>query len=235
MKDQYVNEFERWSAGTPARKQQLRAELEAHLEGAEQAGELDAALQRLGTPRDAAQAFAAGHELPTAPLVRRVLAFIIDGLIPFGVAALGMLISAGFGPGGPCPGASNVGCASRIEVGPYRWDNVEVGVGAALLVAVAIFWWVLGLTIMEWRTGRTPGKAIMGLRVVSESGIAPSFGQVLVRRLTLVFSGPLQVIDWAFALFDDRHQRGLDKLARTLVITDAPKATSMTEVAASAL
>jgi uncharacterized RDD family membrane protein YckC len=60
----------------------------------------------------------------------------------------------------------------------------------------------------------------MGLRVVTEEGTAPSFGQVVVRRLTLVFSGPLQLIDWAFALFDDRRQRAVEKLAHTMVIQD---------------
>lgn len=73
---------------------------------------------------------------------------------------------------------------------------------------------------MEWRYGRTPGKAMLGLRAVSEEGTALSFGQAVVRRLTLVFSGPLQLIDWAFALFDPRRQRAVEKLAHTIVIQD---------------
>ena len=73
---------------------------------------------------------------------------------------------------------------------------------------------------MEWLYGRGPGKAALGLRVVTEEGIAPSFGQVVVRRLTLVFSGPLQLIDWAFALFDPRRQRAVEKLTHTIVIQD---------------
>ena len=88
------------------------------------------------------------------------------------------------------------------------------------MVGLAGLWWSLGLTVMEWRYGRTPGKAMLGLRAISEEGISLSFGQAVVRRLTLVFSGPLQLIDWAFALFNPRRQRAVEKLARTLVIKD---------------
>ena len=88
------------------------------------------------------------------------------------------------------------------------------------MVGLAGLWWFLGLTVMEWRYGRTPGKAMMGLRAVSEEGTALSFGQAVVRRLTLVFSGPLQLIDWGFALFDPRRQRAVEKLAHTIVIKD---------------
>jgi uncharacterized RDD family membrane protein YckC len=56
--------------------------------------------------------------------------------------------------------------------------------------------------------------------VTTEEGIAPTFGQVIVRRLTLVFSGPLQIIDWAFALFNPQRQRAVEKLARTIVVQD---------------
>lgn len=97
--------------------------------------------------------------------------------------------------------------------------GVFKGIAAAGLV-LAMMWWILGLTIMEWRYGRTPGKSVMGLRVVSEEGIALTFGQAVVRRLTLVFSGPLQLIDWGFALFNPQHQRAVEKLAHTLVIED---------------
>lgn len=231
MKDAYVDEFERWTAGPAARKKQLRAELEAHLEGAEQAGELEAALHRLGTPREAAIAFADGYEPTPAPLPRRIFAAMVD------IAALGGALMIGIAIG--TAGSMVMGSTERIrQVDVTTIENVS-NIGpmeaAGLLISIAAAgWWVIGLTIMEWRTGRTPGKKALGLRVVTESGTAPSFGQIVVRRLTLVFSGPLQIIDWAFALFDERHQRGLDKLARTIVVTDDPKAAPEAQVAASA-
>ena len=42
----------------------------------------------------------------------------------------------------------------------------------------------------------------------------------MVRNLTRVFSGPLQIIDWVWALLDPRRQRAVEKLAHTLVVRD---------------
>jgi uncharacterized RDD family membrane protein YckC len=217
MNQNYLKEFQRWTAGPKERREALSAEFAEHLREAEAAGELGSTLERLGPPRDAAKAFAAGHELRPAPLPRRVIAFLIDCAIPALVAAAALALGTYLGSEGTADRLAEFGrdvVAERETV----WGAVEVS--AALTGVVAFGWWVVGLTIMEWRYGRGPGKAAMGLRVVTEEGTAPSFGQVIVRRLTLVFSGPLQLIDWAFALFDDRRQRAVEKLAHTMVIQD---------------
>ena len=193
MNENYLQEFERWTAGPKKRRDALSAEFAEHLSEAEAAGELGSTMDRLGPPRDAAKAFAAGHELRPAPLPRRIAAALIDMGIPV-LTLVAMVV---------------IGTA---------WGIHESVAGVTALLAA--MWWVVGLTIMEWRFGRGPGKAALGLRVVSEEGIAPSFGQVVVRRLTLVFSGPLQLIDWAFALFDPRRQRAVEKIAHTIVVQD---------------
>jgi uncharacterized RDD family membrane protein YckC len=217
MNQNYLKEFQRWTAGPKARRDALSAEFAEHLREAEAAGELGSTLERLGPPRDAAKAFAAGHELRPAPLPRRVAAFLIDCAIPALVAFAALALGTYLGADGTADRLAEFGrdvAAERETV----WGAVEVF--AALTGVVAFMWWVVGLTIMEWRYGRGPGKAAMGLRVVTEEGTAPSFGQVIVRRLTLVFSGPLQLIDWAFALFDSRRQRAVEKLAHTMVVQD---------------
>jgi len=71
MNESYLKEFERWTAGPAPRREALKAEFAEHLREAEAAGELGSALTRLGPPRDAAKAFAAGRELKPAPLGRR--------------------------------------------------------------------------------------------------------------------------------------------------------------------
>ena len=218
MNENYLKEFERWTAGPDERRKALSAEFAEHLREAEAAGELGSTLTRLGPPRDAAKAFAAGRELRPAPLGRRIGAFLIDCAIPAllvgAVIAVGTAISASSDAAGALVEFGRDLAEERTPV----WGGLQVL--AAILIGFAGLWWVLGLTIMEWRYGRTPGKAITGLRVVSEEGIALSFGQAVVRRLTLVFSGPLQLIDWVFALFDERRQRAVEKLARTMVIRD---------------
>lgn len=214
MNENYLKEFQRWTAGPKGRREALSAEFAEHLRAAEAAGELGSTLDRLGPPRDAAKAFAAGHSLAPAALSRRVAAAFIDIAIPatavLGLFALGAIL-----------GSETLAEFGRDVVAdrePEQWGVIESA--AALVSMTAMMWWVLGVTVMEWRFGRGPGKAVMGLRVVTEEGTAPSFGQVVVRRLTLVFSGPLQLIDWAFALFDPRRQRAVEKLAHTMVIQD---------------
>ncbi|MGI8709193.1 MAG: RDD family protein [Actinomycetota bacterium] len=150
-------------------------------------------------------------------MVRRIFAFLIDCAIPLLFLALFVGLATAFGSGDE---------ASRLESFfndlseelSVTWGALEMA--GLFLVGLAGLWWTFGLTLMEWRFGRTPGKAMLHLRAVSEDGTALSFGQAVVRRLTLVFSGPLQLIDWAFALFDPRRQRAVEKLAHTLVIHD---------------
>jgi uncharacterized RDD family membrane protein YckC len=215
LNENYLKEFERWTAGPAPRREALKAELAEHLREAEAAGELGSALTRLGPPRDAAKAFAAGRELKPAPLGRRICAFLIDVAIPLLFAGVVVAIGTAVGSGETAPGFFDENATDARSV---VWTALEVG--AAMLLGLAGLWWFFGLTVVEWRYGRTPGKAVMGLRVVSEDGISLSFGQAVVRRLTLVFSGPLQIIDWVFALFDARRQRGVEKMAHTLVVRD---------------
>jgi uncharacterized RDD family membrane protein YckC len=56
-------------------------------------------------------------------------------------------------------------------------------VGVTLLVLGGLWWFVI-LPLLEWWVGRTAGKAVLGLRVLAEDGTAPSFGQIVARRLT---------------------------------------------------
>lgn len=217
MNENYLKEFERWTAGPAQRRAALSAEFAEHLREAEAAGELGSTLQRLGPPRDAAKAFASSDELRPAPLGRRIAAFVIDvslpALVAFGVIALATAV----GVGGGIPELIDLSRDMAAERNS-EWGALQIV--AVLLLGLAWLWWIVGLAISEWRFGRTPGKALMGLRVVTEEGIALSFGQAVVRNLTRVFSGPLQIIDWAWALFDPRRQRAVEKLAHTLVVSD---------------
>jgi uncharacterized RDD family membrane protein YckC len=218
MNENYLKEFERWTAGPEERRRLLSAEIQEHLRDAEAAGELGPALERLGPPRDAARVFAAGHQLTPAKIGRRVMAFLTDVLIVALVVGAGIAIvlsgSAAIEP----DHISNFTTRDGTDIAMNEIDGY--GVVGILFFAVACLWWVVGLTLLEWRGGRTPGKAALGLRVVTEDGTAPSFGQVVVRRLTLVFSGPLQLIDWVFAFFNPNRQRAVEKLAHTMVIQD---------------
>ncbi len=220
MTEQYLKEFERWVAGPDDHKKRLRAELEEHLRAAEAAGDVDA-LGRLGTPREAAEAFSQGRDLVPASLPRRIGAALTD-----------MAVSALLFVGAIAVGSWDAATFERLERTNGDVEALDLGAGSVLVLVLAFLWWVVVLPLLEWRTGRTLGKSLFGLRTVTESGVAPTFGQVILRRLTLFFSGPLQLIDWGWAFFNKKHQRGLDVLAKTLVISDpseqkAPVATAV--------
>lgn len=195
MNENYLREFERWTAGPTERRAALSAEFAEHLREAE----------------------AAGRELHPAPLGRRIAAFVIDVAIPAMVAVAVIAIGTAVGVGGGFQELTDLGRDMAAERSS-EWGALQVL--AVLSLGLAWLWWIVGLAVSEWRHGRTPGKALMGLRVVTEEGIALSFGQAVVRNLTRVFSGPLQIIDWAWALLDSRRQRAVEKLAHTMVIRD---------------
>jgi uncharacterized RDD family membrane protein YckC len=215
-RDDYLFQFERWVGGSKERKARARAELEEHLSGAEQAGEIESAMRRLGDPRSAARDFTSGYELKPSPLARRALAAAIDMFV------LVALIAGGLGAGTWAGSRSDAIFPEdlSVDVGSGSWYLTSISwVGVSLLVLGGL-WWIVIVPLLEWRTGRTVGKAALGLRVVAEDGTAPSFGQIVVRRLTLVFSGPLQLFDWGFVFFNARRQRAFDILAKTVVVAE---------------
>ncbi len=211
--DTYLQEFARWVA-VPARRPELRAELEAHLREAEAAGRLDEAIEGLGSPRDAARAFTTGRELVVSRRLRRLTGAILDYGISFSPWVVYAAVLIRGDRLGPEPVAGPSVCFPPWGCAPMNLIDV-------LMLAGCLFWFAVVLTLLEWRYGRTPGKLLAGTRVVSEDGTSIDIGQAVLRRLPLVFSGFLQIIDWAFALFGPRYQRAFDRIARTLVVIDA--------------
>ncbi len=148
MNENYLNEFQRWTAGPKQRREALSAEFSEHLREAEAAGDLGPALERLGPPRDAAKAFAAGHSLRPAPLPRRIVAALIDVAIPIGgvlaLVAVGTFLSS-----------ENAGLFAEFgrDVAAEREPTWGLAQSLGALVAVmAMTWWVLGITVMEWKS-----------------------------------------------------------------------------------
>jgi uncharacterized RDD family membrane protein YckC len=90
-----------------------------------------------------------------------------------------------------------------------------------VITAIALFagLFCLCTAVAEYRFGETPGKHLLGLRVVRESGGGISFGQSVVRQLPVF----VQVgwIDVLFALFTERKQRAFEVLSKTRVVRAA--------------
>ena len=90
-------------------------------------------------------------------------------------------------------------------------------IGSAWIGWVAIGLFVLYTLVLEWFTGSTPGKKLMGLRVANLDGARPRAWQVIVRSLLKAFDliAPLLLV---LPLLSPHRQRLGDLIARTLVV-----------------
>jgi uncharacterized RDD family membrane protein YckC len=66
--------------------------------------------------------------------------------------------------------------------------------------------------------GQTPGKALLGLRVVSLDGKRLGYGRAVLRLLGYLASGLPLYLGFIWVIFDDRRQAWHDKIAGTCVI-----------------
>jgi uncharacterized RDD family membrane protein YckC len=218
----YVREVERWTPGPARRQRDLATELEGHLRDAEAEGHLAETLLEFGSARDAARSLVSGRTPQIAALWRRVAGCVIDWVSLVAIGASGILASAPFGGTGQ---AVSVDINQTIFLPGLSCTPGPCSAAGALafhtMIVAAIFWYVVVLTLLEWRYGRSLGKLIAGTRVIAEDGTSLAIGQAVVRRLPFFFLGPLGTIDWAFALFGSERQRGFDRIARTLVVRDA--------------
>jgi uncharacterized RDD family membrane protein YckC len=93
----------------------------------------------------------------------------------------------------------------------------EIAFGGLHLSGTTLFW--VGYLLLFWTvSGRTPGKAVLGLRVVTRDGRRLSLGRSLLRLVGYVLSTILLYLGFLWVAIDAR-QRGLhDYLAGTYVV-----------------
>jgi len=206
--EEYLRQFESFLVGSAAEKAEWTAELRAHLQEAAQAGDLTGALDRLGPPFDTAVAFRAGRPLVAAARSKRWQAMIIDHvpLIILVIAIAAQEIIRG--------NHIYLAVPPTVTISSVYPATQNIG------VPIALAWSWLGLALIETLTGRTPGKALIGLRTVSTEGPVLTVRQAILRRVPILF-GPLAWLDWLFGLYvQERHQRLLELFAKTMVIED---------------
>lgn len=106
-----------------------------------------------------------------------------------------------------------------------------------LILSVLTYWssflsWIAGLvgiayTIylghLEGTTGQTPGKAMMGTRLVNEQGERVGSGPGIGRKFVHVVDSMVCLLGWFLPLVDDKRQTIADKLIQTFVVTGVEK------------
>ncbi len=142
--------------------------------------------------RDDIEVFARIHE--------RAAAYAIDAALMWGIAE-GILILL------PDMGRGATGWMTFVQT-----DFATVWFGTVIAYTTAF----------EWAVMATPGKLIMGLRVVREDGSPPTFGQVFLRNAVGFFERNLLLAPLCalpVMLLSHKVQRVGDILARTVVLT----------------
>ena len=194
--DDYVGSVLDYMPSATPNRSQIATELRGHIaERMAQGQSLDDVVRQLGDPVRLAESYLSAVPLVSAPFGRRALAKIIDMA---GAAAVmvpvAWLVSSGLG--------------LSLEA-TFPIVLAACLIGGSLLFAV-------GTVMAEYAAGQTPGKRLLGIRVVRESGAAISVGQALVRQLPMF----LQVfwIDAMFALFTENSQRAFEMLSKTRTV-----------------
>lgn len=137
----------------------------------------------------------------TADFLRRILAFCFD------LAPCVLITAVIFGVDAP------------VIVGQWAHFNVGWDVMLPRLVVVILF--ALHTGISEAISGKTFGKSILGLKVISTNGKPPSLGQVIVRNFLKIFD----LIAWPLLflpLMRPYGQRLGDLAAKTVVVMPEP-------------
>ena len=141
---------------------------------------------------------------------RRLFAFLIDEAILYFVSLILFLIGLlALGLKGEMRGLvlSSLGDPAH-----------GIGFFALLYIAASLLAGMIYFTGFHGIAGRTPGKMLLGLRVIQVSGDPITPGIAFLRWVGYLISGPLFCLGFLWIAFDGRKQGWHDKIAATLVI-----------------
>jgi uncharacterized RDD family membrane protein YckC len=152
---------------------------------------------------------------PTQVVGRRVAAFIIDGLILAVISAIGWFaLTKNVSPGGCIGGGVEINGKCRgFEAGS---SNRAIWIAINTIASIGILW------VMQGLTGKTPGKAMMGIQVVNAEGRPPGIGRAALRSILWIIDDFPYIVPFLTgfitALTSQRNQRVGDMVASTFVV-----------------
>jgi uncharacterized RDD family membrane protein YckC len=150
---------------------------------------------------------------PTQVVVRRVAAYLIDGVILAAIIAAGWYLLTKNAHPGSCGGGGGIEISGKCR-GFTQSSHRTIWIAISAIAAIGIFIFMQGLT------GRTPGKAIVGIKVIKGDGGVPGIGRAFVRELLWIIDGlpVLNLVGLVTALVSANNQRVGDMVAGTYVV-----------------
>lgn len=142
---------------------------------------------------------------------RRLIAYMIDGfIISIIFVVLGFIAGIAFFSGMISSG-SDVWMTQIND--PAKMLSFTLSIWLfSTLINIAYF------TYFHGSTGRTPGKMLLGLQVLSVDGNPISFGIAFLRSVGYLISSAIFCLGYIWIGFDSKKQGWHDKIAGTIVI-----------------
>jgi len=149
----------------------------------------------------------------------RLAAYIVDGIMLSLVIFIIVVVSGSYvesGSGGPnqpiVPVAAEASTTSRAVI----------AVGIVLPIVYAIGFWT-------WR-GQTPGKMLVGIKIVRTDGYPVGFAKSILRFLGYIVSTLVLFLGYLWIAFNPEKQGFHDKIASTYVVKLPRKTTRLVKI-----
>jgi uncharacterized RDD family membrane protein YckC len=151
---------------------------------------------------------------------RRFVAYMIDGFI-IGIIFILLMMVAGFAYlAGAMSGHGGAILAKITD--PEKMASLTLWMWAfSIFINIAYF------TYFHGSTGRTPGKTLLGLQVVSADGTSISYGIAFLRSVGYLVSSLVFCLGYIWVAFDKQKQGWHDKIAGTVVIIREPQGSAV--------
>ena len=150
---------------------------------------------------------------PTKVVGRRVAAYVIDWLILAAVVAISWYALTKNAHSGSCGSGGGFEIGGKCR-GFTQSSHRAIWFTVIGLYSIAVF------ILMQGLTGRTPGKAVVGIKVIKGDGGVPGIGRVIVREILWIVDGlpALPLVGFVTALASQNNQRVGDMVGGTYVV-----------------
>ena len=155
-----------------------------------------------------------GFGPPYASWLQRVGAAVLDGLL-IGIPAWILDFI------GNLAGSNPVTCSTDIDGSRYCTGGGLNTTGAVLVGLAALIGLIGGIYLLylEGTTGQTPGKRVLGIKLIREAdGQVMGFWWAVLRSICHILDSLPCYLGYLWPLWDDKRQTFADKIMKTIVV-----------------